>query len=169
MNHVHAIDTRNADGLHALFLDLAHHGGCLLAGMGGVVHHIEDGPHFVLADNLLQLGRVDGLARAVLQHGDVQLDQLTGLLFQGHALQDFFHLGFHRLVGGYGLRSFGRTSDTKDNIINVFFISFSYYNFMVRACPSYCTGRPGASGSQANGWASSTKIRRNCRFCNMPG
>ena len=114
MNHVHAIDTGNADGLHALFLNLAHHGGRLLAGMGGIVHHIEDGPHLVLADNLLQLGRVDGLARAVLQHGDVQLDQLTGLLFQGHALQDLFHLGFHRLVGGYGLRSFGRTSDTKE-------------------------------------------------------
>ena len=114
VNHVQAINTGNAYSLHALFLNLAHHSGRLLARMGGIVHHIEDGPHLVLADNLLQLGRVDGLARAVLQHGDVQLDQLTGLLFQGHALQDFFHLGFHRLVGGYGLRSFGRASDTKE-------------------------------------------------------
>ena len=98
VNHVQAIDAGNADGFHALFLNLAHHGGRLLARMGGVVHHIEDGAHLILADNLVQLGRIDGLAGLVFQYGNVKLDQLAGLFFQGHPLEDLFHLGFYRLV-----------------------------------------------------------------------
>ncbi len=94
VDHVHAIDTGDADGFHGFFLDLAHHGGGFLAAVGAVVHHVEDGAHLVLADDAVQLGRVYGLVGIVLQHGNVQLHQLSGLLFEGHAREDFVDTGF---------------------------------------------------------------------------
>ena len=70
--------------------------------MGGVVHHVEDGAHCVFADDPVQFYRIDGFVRVVFDGHDGQLDQLAGLLFQGHAFQDFFDFSLHVFVGGDG-------------------------------------------------------------------
>ena len=100
MDHIQPIDAGNADGLHGLFLDLAHHRSRFLAGMGPVMHHIQDGAHFLLPDHIVQFGRIDGFAGLVLQDGDIQLDHLPGLFFQRHLGKYAFHFRFHILVGG---------------------------------------------------------------------
>ena len=84
--------------------------------MGGVVHHVEDGAHFVFADDLVQFDRIDGFVRVVLNGHDGQLDQLAGLLFQGHAFQDLFDLGFDIFVGRNGRFDgrLGRTGGDQD-------------------------------------------------------
>ena len=67
--------------------------------MRPVMHDIEDGAHLVFADNLVQLGRVDGLTRGILKRGYVQLNHLAHLFLQGHSLEDFLYLGLDSLVG----------------------------------------------------------------------
>ena len=116
VDHVQAIDARDTQHFHRLVLDLPDHGGGLLAGMGGVVHHVEDGTHFVFADDLVQFDRIDGFVRVVLNGHDGQLDQLAGLLFQGHAFQDLFDLRLHVLVGRNGRFDgrLGRTGGDQD-------------------------------------------------------
>ena len=106
VNHIQAVDAGNADSFHGLLLNLAHHGGRMFAGVGGVMHHIEDGAHLVLSDDFVQLGGIDGLMGIVLQRGYIELDQLASLFFQCHFLQDTLHLGLNGLVGGNGGRSF---------------------------------------------------------------
>ena len=99
MNHVQAIDTGNADGLHGLILDVLDHPGGMLAGMGVVVHHIEDGTHFVLADDFVQFGGIQGLVGLVLEDHNGKLYQLASLFFEGHTFQYLLYLGFNSLVG----------------------------------------------------------------------
>ena len=107
MDHIQTIDAGNADGLHRFFLNLAHHGSGMFAGVRLVVHNVQDGTHFILADNPVQLGRIQGLVGIVLQRIDGQLDQLTRFFLQGHPLEDLFYFGFYIFVGRNGLRAFG--------------------------------------------------------------
>ena len=102
VNHIQAIDAGNANGLHGLFLNLTHHGGRMLAGVCSIVHHIEDGTNFIMADDTLQFGGIDGLMRIVFQGGYIELDQLAGLFFQSHFGKHTLHLGLNGLVGGNG-------------------------------------------------------------------
>ena len=103
MNHINAINARYADQIHGNFLNLANHCSRLLTGMGTVVHHIQDGTNLISAQNKLQLCRIKGFAGFVLQHGDVQLDQLAGLFLQRHAFEDLFHLCFNGFIGRNGI------------------------------------------------------------------
>ena len=99
VNHIQAIDAGYANGFHRLVLNLLDHGGGMLAAVTGIVHHIEDGAHLILTNNLVQLGRINGFVGIIFQNGDVELNQLASLLLEGHTFQNLFHLGLNGLVG----------------------------------------------------------------------
>ena len=102
MDHVEAVDAGDAEDFHRLVLDLLDHRGGMGAGMGRVVHHVQDRAHLVFADDPVELGRVDGLVGIVFQHHDGELDHLSGFLLERHVLEDLFNLCFHILVPGNG-------------------------------------------------------------------
>ena len=109
VDHIQAVDARDADFLHRDLLDLPDHRGRVLARMRAVVHHIEDGTDLVFAQDLVELGGVQRFVGVVLQHENGELHHLAGLLLQGHPLEDLLDLRLHRLVGGNG-RSHGRAA-----------------------------------------------------------
>ena len=99
MDHVQAIDTRDADSLHGFLLNLTHHIGSMLPSMGTVVHDVQDRAYFILADDFIQLGGINGFVRLVLQDGDGKLDHLACFFLEGHAFQHLLNLGLNGLVG----------------------------------------------------------------------
>ena len=99
VDHVEAVNARNADRLHGLVLDLLDHRSGFSAGVAVVVHDVEDGTDFLLADNVIKLGGIDRFAGVVFEDGDIELDHLAGLLFQTHLRKDLLDF---RLNGGVG-------------------------------------------------------------------
>ena len=114
MDHVQAVKAGNADVLHRAFLDLGDEGGRLLPVQGAVVHHVQDGTHFILAEDDVHLRRIHVVAALRGDDADGKLDHLAGLLLEGHSLQDLLHFGLHlgvRFDGGRDGGGFAATGD----------------------------------------------------------
>ena len=91
MDHIQAIDARDADSLHRHFLHLANELRRLLAALRPVVQHVQDGTDLVVADNLFEFGPVQVLTGLVLHLQDGDLDHLSGFLLEGHPFEDLFY------------------------------------------------------------------------------
>ena len=98
MDHIEAVDAGDSQQLHRLVLDLFHHRSGMLPAVSGIVHHVEDRTDLVLANYLLEFGRIDGLVGIVFQNHDGKLDHLSGFFLEGHSLEDTFHFGFDIFV-----------------------------------------------------------------------
>ena len=102
MDHVQAVKAGNADVLHRAFLDLGDEGGRLLPVQGAVVHHVQDGTHFILAEDDVHLRRIHVVAALRGDDADGKLDHLAGLLLEGHPLEDLFYFCLHIRIGRDG-------------------------------------------------------------------
>ena len=100
VDHVQAVDARDADVLHRALLDLGDVVGRLHAVEGMALEHVQDGADLVLAEKDVHLRRVHVVAGVVRDVVDGDLDHLAHLLLQGHPLEDLFDFGLH---GGIGL------------------------------------------------------------------